>query len=632
MRMSTADSQSTEPTVFGVLLKEMRLAVGLTQEALAERSGVGARSIQDLERGISRPQQATLQRLVVALRLSEQDQRRLRALGVPRPRRSAAPSDEAQAPAAAATHTIVPVPLAPLIGRERELAAVLDLLRQHHVRLLSLTGPGGVGKTHLALVAARALLAHFPDGVRVVMLAPLGDPGLVTGAIAQVLGLRETSGLPVPEQLIDHLQSKRLLLVLDNFEHLLPAAPLLAELLMACPHLCVLTTSRAPLRLRGEQEVSVPPLALPGDPAHLPALETLAEVASVELFVQRARSVLPTFQLTRANATAVAGICRRLDGLPLAIELAAARVKLVAPAALLDRLARRLPLLTGGAADAPERHQTMRATIAWSYDLLQRGEQALLRRLAVFAGGCTLPAAEAVCDVGDELAGDLLSWLGALVHQSLLQVGGTDEEPRFSMLEVVREYAQEQLTAAGEHPMARRSHLVWCVALAEAAASRLSGPERSQWIERLKMEYANLQAALDWSAEAEPALGLQLTAALGKYWYAQGLPREGRNWLERMLAAAVDSGAALPIRASALHGASVLAQEMGDYTGSLGARRGGAGTVPRARRRWWGAVCADGARPERSQSRRTRSRSAGCSTRSWPSRATPAPIRPWPAP
>jgi tetratricopeptide (TPR) repeat protein len=293
-------------------------------------------------------------------------------------------------------------------------------------------------------------------------------------------------------------------------------------------------------------------------------------VAAVALFVQRAQAVRPAFQLTHDNAAAVASICRRVDGLPLAIEMTAARTRLLTPATLLSRLERQLPLLTGGATDAPARQQTMRGTIAWSYDLLRAGEQALLRRLAVFAGGCTLAAAETVCAVGDELADDLLQWLSALVDQNLLQVTETEEEPRFGMLGIVREYGLEQLAATGEEPMARRRHLVWCVTLAETADPEPSGAERARRLARLHAEYTNLQAALEWSVEAEAALGLRLAAALRRFWYAQGLPREGRQWLERLLAVTADrADVALPDRASALYGASVLANEVGDYAGAV---------------------------------------------------------------
>ena len=452
----------------------------------------------------------------------------------------------------------LPVQPTPLIGRESEVRAVCALLGRADVRLVTLTGPGGTGKTRVGLQVAAELIDQFADGVCFVSLAPIGDPGLVASTVAQTLGLREMGGGPLLVSLKAYLRDRSLLLVLDNFEQVLTAAPLVAELLTACPGLKVLVTSRAALRLSGEHESPVPPLELP-DPTHLPDLEALSQYEAVTLFIQRARAARPDFQVTNANAPAVAELCARLDGLPLAIELAAARVKLLSPQALLARLGRRLSLLTGGARDLPARHQTLRGTIDWSYDLLEAGERALFARLAVFVGGCSLEAAEAVCGGGDDPPPDVLEDLALLVDKSLLrQAEGPDGEPRFGMLETIREYAAERLEASGEAETPRRRHAEYFLALAEQAAPELLGPRQGAWLDRLEREHDNLRAALAWALErGEEALGLRLAAVLGHFWAVRGYLGEGQGLLERALARWPEAPA--PLRAEALSATGHLA-------------------------------------------------------------------------
>jgi predicted ATPase len=433
-----------------------------------------------------------------------------------------------------ARHTNLPAQPTPLIGRENEVAAVATLLGGSDVRLLTLTGPGGVGKTRLSLQIAAELIEDFTDGVYFVDLAPIRESSLVTSAIAATLGVRESAGQPLLAALKDYLRDKCMVLLLDNFEHLLNAAPLVADLLATAPRLKILVTSREILHLRGEKEMVVQPLALP-DPARLPAFEQLSQYAAVALFIERALDARPGFQVTNANAPAVAEICAHLDGLPLAIELAAARIKLFGPEALLARLGQRLPFLTGGARDLPLRQQTLRNTIDWSYNLLDAAEQALFRRLGVFVGGCTLEAAQAVCNVEGDLPLEMVDGLAALIDKSLVKHSeGIDGEPRFTMLETVRDYAQEHLAASGELEVLRQRHAAFFVTLAEAGVSH----------DRLEIEHPNLRAALVWSrTEADGTTGLRLVVALDWFWRVSGSLSEGRGWLTDALAPRADRSA-----------------------------------------------------------------------------------------
>ncbi|MDQ3780757.1 MAG: LuxR C-terminal-related transcriptional regulator [Chloroflexota bacterium] len=440
----------------------------------------------------------------------------------------------------------------PLLGREREITATVDHLREPGRRLLTLTGPGGVGKTRLAIEAASSIAAHFSVASCFIPLAPVRDPALVLSVIAHALGLQMTGQAPI-DGLRDLLRGHSLLMVLDNLEHLIEAAPTLAELLAVCPDLTVIATSRERLRLIGEQEYPVPPLALP-ERTRAWSTAALSEVTAVQLFVERAREVDPDFTLTDENSSAVAEICRRLDGLPLAIELAAARVKVLPPASLLARLERRLPLLIGGARDAPARQHTLRDTIAWSHDLLSPAEQVFFRRIAVFVGGFTLEAADAVSHGPHQISDDqsanddgqtsMLDAVTSLVDKSLVyrdQRPGSEggAEPRFGMLETIREFGLERLEVMGETGAARDAHAAAMVTLLERAEPEVVGRDQGAWLARLNADLDNIRVALAWTLDggsAHAEVALQLAGLAWTFWYMSGRNREGRDWLQRALA------------------------------------------------------------------------------------------------
>ena len=545
--MSTGSDAGT----FSRLLRQARTAAALSQEELAERAGVSARGVSDLERGLRRaPRLETVRMLADALGLDAAGRAALLA---------AARAPVADADSASSSPGL-PEPPTRLIGREREVAQLSRLLGDDGVRLLTLTGPGGSGKTRLAIAAAKESGDGFPDGVVFVDLAPLADPSLVLASIAQGVGLR-TPGADLAAAMRAFLAGKRMLLLLDNFEHVLDAAGVVADLVRALPALTVLTTSREPLRLRGEREFAVQPLDVP-DAGSVVEPDRLLESGAVSLLVERVRDVRADFALTPENAPVVVDICRRLDGLPLALELAAARVRGLPLSLLRERLEAALPLLTDGARDAPTRQRSLRDTIAWSFDLLSPEEQTLFRRLGVFVGGWTLEAGEAVAAVEGI---DVLGGIASLVDKSLVRLDESGPAPRYRMLETVREFALDRLDQSGEGIAIRRAHATFFADLVIAAESGLSAGVLAD-VARVTSDIDNLRAALAWLLDRDDAeTALRVAASLSEYWtFAGGHFSEGLAWLERALA--LGSDASLSARAAGYYGIAILALHQADLS------------------------------------------------------------------
>jgi predicted ATPase/DNA-binding CsgD family transcriptional regulator len=460
-----------------------------------------------------------------------------------------------------AAHGSLPRPLTSFIGRERELAQARRLLQDSY--LVTLTGPGGSGKTRLCIALAAQVAAEYPDGVYFVPLAPVRDPGLVPSTIAQSIGLHDARDRPLMEHLVSQLRERQLLIVLDNFEHLLAGAPVVTQLLQETSAVRILVSSRSPLRVSGEQECPVPPLAVP-DPHARPTAAAVAACESVRLFADRAAAAVPGFTINDENAPVIAQIARRLDGLPLAIELAAARVKLLPPETILPRLEHSLGLLTGGNRDLPDRLQTLRTTIAWSYDLLTEGARRLLAACSVFAGGASLEAIEAVCGATVDIGLPVLDGLQELADQSLLrQVRSPGRSPaRYAMLETIREYAAERLDQMPEADRVRGAHAATFLALVETAGRPHAGLAKKEWLERLETEHNNIRAALSWYREHDPPAALRLAASMSAFWSLRGHHTEGRQRLAELLGLIPDDSTA---RVSALNGAAWLAIDQGDY-------------------------------------------------------------------
>jgi predicted ATPase/transcriptional regulator with XRE-family HTH domain len=569
---------------FGQQLRRLRLLAGLTREALAERSGVSVATLAALEGAQRRrPYPNTAVALAEALQLSPADRQGLLELASGTAALSE-PTPVEPTPITRSTRRVwLPTPPTALIGRDADLATAIALLdpSASAVPLLTMLGPGGVGKTRLALAVAAQLVGAYCDGVVFVDLGLLRDHKLVPATIANALEVRESSRRGSYEQLLAYLRERQVLLVLDNFEHLQGAVPLLAELLETCPRLALLVTSRVALRLRSEHRFAVTPLAVPNLSAE-PTLSEIAAAPAVQLFVERAQAVAQHFVLDATTAPAVAAICQRLDGMPLSLELAAARSGLLQPGALLRRVERRLPLLTGGTADLPERQQTLLNTLAWSHDLLQPREQTLFRRLAVFQGGSTLEAAERVCTAqqtsgaaraieADLGADELIEAVQTLIDNSLLRpVRAETGERLLVMLETVREYALDCLARSGEAERIQDRHLAWSVELAERAAQEMSGPLQGVWLVRLDRMLDNVRAALTWaraSRRIEP--GLRVAGSLGWFWSIRRHVSEGREWLEALLQSAAEEEVAAAVRATACYAAGLLASIQGDYVWAI---------------------------------------------------------------
>ena len=543
---------------FGHLLRQFRVAAGLTQAGLAERAGLSMRGVSDLERGTRRaPYSHTVEKLSQALELAVVDRNRLMRASRPRGLRGPPASRG------------LPAPLTSFVGRSPDVEELARSLRRN--RLTTLTGTGGIGKTRLALAVAARARAAYPDGVCVVELAALADPQMLLRAIATALGLRDESDPPFVHVLVAALEARHALLILDNCEHLLQSSATFVQAILSdCSHVDVLATSREPLGVVGEWLWSVPPLPTPSRD-HGSAAE-LANVPSVQLFVERARAANATFSLSDANASAIADVCRKLDGIPLALELAAARTRILTVHEIAERLADRFTLLTNTNRSVESRHQTLRATVDWSFDLLAPGEQQLFRKLSVFVGGCTLEAVES-CGVGADIHSDtVLNLLAALVDKSMVIMTERDGTARYGMLETLHQYARESLWSTGEERPQRQRHAEWCLSLAEQAAPHMQSDRQAEWLARLDPEQDNLRAALTW-CESDACIdgtriGLRLVDVLHELWFNRLQLAEGRQWTERMLA--LSATAPSVVRARALNWAAQFAMHQDDGAGAQG--------------------------------------------------------------
>ncbi len=592
---------------FGRWLKQQRKDLGFTQKEVASCTGCSTITVRKMEADDYRPSTQIAERLADCLEVSPGEHEAFVKFARQARQQKQAPSAHAgRLPILGNRHHShwpgsLPGRLTSVVGREQELAVASNLLLHSEVHLLTLTGPPGIGKTLLSLELGRVLRDHFEDGVFFIPLASITDPNMVGSTIALSLGIKEAGNRPPMDRLARYLGSKSLLLILDNFEQVGAAAPLLSEVMSTCPRLKLMVTSRELLRIRGEYQFRVPPLRVP-DVGHLPPPEELSAYPSVQLFVERARAVKPDFALSAQNASAVAALCAHLDGLPLAIEIAAARTNIFSPMEMQARLSNRLKLLTGGARDLPPRQQTLRSAIDWSYDLLSAGEQTLFARLGVFAGGCTLPATEAVCKATGDLIIDVMDGVESLLDKSLLRgEEQTDGERRMAMLETIHEYALERLEVSAELESARRHHAEYYLALAVAADPELTGRDQSAWLALLGREHENMRAALKWSLGvgigegAEKArrkgerealregkqegerqnleraeVGMRLCIALVQFWTIHGHDSEGRKWVEMALLntereLSVPLPELGPLRAKLLSAAGWMAWEQSDY-------------------------------------------------------------------